>query len=95
MAKKPAKEKRERKPPGPPADTLALEGPWEAAVAHALKRGRPAEPEPELPTATCPKCGAAVQATEMPKKDKDGRHATASFVCPNKHAFTQRVHLHS
>lgn len=94
MAKRPEKEKRDRKPPGPPADHLQLEGPWEKAVAYALSRGRPAEPEPELPTATCPTCGAATQAIAMPKKDKDGRHATATFVCLNKHTFTQRTHLH-
>jgi hypothetical protein len=94
MAKKPKKEQRPRKSPGPPAEYLKLEGSWDDAVSHALKRGRPAEPEPELPTATCPTCGAATEAKEFPTKDKNGRHATAHFTCPNGHTFTQRSHLH-
>jgi hypothetical protein len=94
MAKKSKKVQRPRKSPGRPAEYLKLEGSWDDAVSHALKRGKVAEPEPELPTATCPTCGAAVEATSMPKVDKDGRHATAHFLCPNGHTFTQRSHLH-
>lgn len=93
MAKKPPKEKRDRIRPGPPPDHLQIEGNWEDAVAHALKQGKPEERE-ELPTATCPTCGAVTEATAQPKKEKDGRHATATFACPNGHSFTQRIHLH-
>jgi hypothetical protein len=42
MAKK--KVAREKAKPGPKAETLKVEGDWQDAVKHALKRGKPPTP---------------------------------------------------
>jgi hypothetical protein len=41
----PKKKVTKKSKPGPKAETLKVEGDWQEAVAHALKRGKPPKPE--------------------------------------------------